>query len=273
MRTVALIGDPVSHSVSPAMHRAAFRERGLDLDYLAIQVRSDELPAIFASLRDEHVGLNVTRPLKERVIDLLDEVSPDAARTRSVNTVTFADGRAVGDTTDGAGFLNALRRSGQPRSRRAVILGAGGVARAIGFALRGIGTHVTVSGRTRPRARSLAEELEGDDVPLDADPLRSALEQADLLVNATPVGGPGEEERSPLPDGVIPHAGLTVFETVYRPRITPLVRTAIEAGAHHVEGVHMLVEQGARSFEIWTGVHPPVEVMRAAAVAALEGAA
>jgi shikimate dehydrogenase len=187
-----------------------------------------------------------------------------------VNTISFAGGRAVGDTTDGPGFLNALRRIGQARPRRAVILGTGGVARAIGFALRGIGAHVSVSGRTRPRAAALAADLDGDDIRLDADALRTALEQADLLVNATPVGGPGEEQRSPLPDGVIPHAGLTVFDSVYRPRITPLLRDAMDAGAHTIEGVDMLVEQGARSFEIWTGVQPPVEVMRAAAIAALE---
>ncbi len=272
MNTVALIGDPVSHSASPPMHRAAFRECGLDLDYLAIRVRPDELPAILGTLREQHLGLNVTRPLKEIVVNLLDEVRPDAAAIRSVNTVSFADGRAVGDSTDGPGFLNALRRAGQARPRRAVILGTGGVARAIGFALRGVGAQVSISGRTRPRAAALAAELDGDDVRLDADPVRSALEQADLLVNATPVGGPGDEDRSPLPDGVIPHAGLTVFDSVYRPRVTPLLRAARNAGAHTIEGVDMLVEQGARSFEIWTGIQPPVEAMRAAAIAALEEA-
>ena len=269
MRTVALIGDPVAHSVSPPMHRAAFRACDLDLDYLAIRVRPEELERIFPSLREQHMGLNVTRPLKQAVLPLVDELSEAARGARAVNTVSFRDGRAFGDITDGEGFLRALRRYGRPRSDRAVILGTGGVARAIGFALLEAGTSVTVTGRTRVRARELAGELGGDHVRLDAETLRPFVAEADLLVNATPLGGPGHEADDPLPQGVELHEGLTVFDVVYRPRATPLLRRAIDGGARAIEGVEMLVEQGARSFEIWTGTRPSVEIMWAAAVRAL----
>ncbi len=269
MRTVALIGDPVSHSVSPPMHRAAFRECGLDLDYLAIRVRAGELGRIFPTLQQQHLGLNVTRPLKEAVLPLMDAVTEEARLAHAVNTVSFTDGRSAGDITDGHGFLTALARAGAPLSRSAVILGTGGVARAIGFALHRSGAHVTIAGRTRPRARELAAELGVDDVRLDAATLTPVLAEADLLVNATPVGGPGDEDRSPLPSGVGLHDRLTVFDVVYRPRVTPLLRAAVHAGARSVEGVDMLVEQGARSFEIWTGTPAPVDVMRTAALEAL----
>ncbi len=270
MRTVALIGDPVSHSVSPPMHRAAFRECGLDLDYLAIRVRPDELAAIFPTLRQQHLGLNVTRPLKQSVLSLMDTVSEEAKLARAVNTVAFTDGRSAGDLTDGHGFLTALARKGVSATRHAVVVGTGGVARAIGFALHRSGAHVTIAGRSRPRARELAAELGGEDVRLDAETLGPVLAEADLLVNATPVGGPGDEDRSPLPPGVALHDRLTVFDVVYRPRVTPLIRAALDAGARSVEGVDMLVEQGARSFEIWTGTPAPVDVMRAAALDALD---
>jgi shikimate dehydrogenase len=270
MRTVALIGDPVSHSVSPPMHKAAFRQCGLDLDYLAIRVRPDELTRLFPTLRAEHLGLNVTRPLKESVLPLVDEVTDEAAEVRAVNTVSFDADRSTGDITDGHGFLTALARRGAPAPANAVVLGTGGVARAIGFALHRAGAEVTIAGRTRTRARTLAAELGGNDVRLDAATLSPVLDGADLLVNATPVGGPGEEDNSPLPAGVPLHDRLTVFDVVYRPRVTPLLRAAIDAGAVAVEGVDMLVEQGARSFEMWTGTQAPVDVMRAAALEALD---
>ena len=269
MRTVALIGDPVAHSVSPPMHRAAFRLCGLDLDYLAIRIRPDELAAAFGELRAQHTGLNVTRPLKEAVIPLLDDVRAEAAATGSVNTVVFDHDRAVGDSTDGAGFLGALRRGGATAPRRAVVLGTGGVARAIGFALRRNDAEVIIAGRTRPRARSLAADVGGEHVRLDPATLGPALADADLLVNATPVGGPGNEGQTPLPDGVTLHERLTVFDVVYRPPVTPLLRAAAEAGARTIGGIEMLVEQGARSFEMWTGVEAPLDVMREAANEAL----
>lgn len=265
MRAIALIGDPVAQSPSPAMHRAAFMVTGLDLDYVAERVTADELPGAFARLRRDHVGLNVTRPLKESIVPLLDEVRGDAADTGSVNTVTFRDGRSIGDSTDGAGFLAALRRSGAPASRTALILGAGGAGLAVGAALRRSGAEVTIAARRVDRASAAADSIGGQGIALDEPSIAGALAAADLLVNATPIA-----DRSPLPGTLMLHPGLTVFDLVYQPRVTRLLAAARELGCRTVEGVDMLVEQGARSFEMWTGLLPPIEAMRDAALAALD---
>lgn len=266
MRAVALIGDPVAHSASPAMHRAGFAAAGLVLDYRAERVTRQELPRAYGGLRRRYLGLNVTRPLKEAILPLVDDVGPDAAEARSVNTVTFRDGRAVGDSTDGAGFVAALERAGVSSSGDTVILGAGGAARAVGVALRGSGAAITIAARDPARASRAAECIGARVIPFTADALAPALEAADLLVNATPVG-----DVFPLPGDVPLHQALAVFDLVYRPRLTPLLELAQAQGCRTIEGVEMLVEQGARSFEIWTGMPAPVEEMRAAAVEAVEG--
>lgn len=263
----ALIGDPVAGSVSPAMQRAAFRAAGLDHDYVAVRVPARELEARWPDLAASCRGLNVTIPHKERVVPLLDEISPEAARIGSVNTVVLRDGRAEGHSTDGAGFMAALRRAGLGPHRRAVILGSGGAARAVAAALRAERTAVVVAGRTPARTRRLAEDLGVEAVALEPGPLREALADADLLVNATPLGGRPKE--TPLPVGVAIPPGATVFDLVYRPRRTALLARAEARGCAVVEGVEMLVEQGALSFEIWTGAPAPVEAMREAALRAL----
>ncbi len=265
MKTIALIGDPVGHSPSPAMHRAAFNALDLDMDYVVERVTLEELPRVFDGLRGRHAGLNVTIPLKEAIVPLLDEVRGTAAATGSVNTVTFTDGRAIGDSTDGEGFMAALRRAQRPLPRRALILGAGGAARAVGAALRSSGADVTIAARDPERAAAAAQAVDGRSIAGDADAMLAALPEVDLLVNATPIG-----DRSPLPPNVGLHSDLTVFDLVYRPRVTPLLAAARVLGCRTVEGVEMLVEQGARSFEVWTGLRPPVEVMRDAALAHLE---
>lgn len=264
MKTIALIGDPVAQSPSPAMHRAAFMVTGLELDYVAEHVTADELPLAFPRLREEHVGLNVTRPLKEAVVPLLDEVQGEASETGSVNTVTFRDGRAVGDSTDGAGFIAALRHAGAPFPQNALILGAGGAVLAVGAALRRERAEVTIAARRPERAAAAAEVIGGAGISLEAGVLEPVLAAADLLVNATPLG-----ERSPLPNGLVLHPEMTVFDLVYRPRVTRLLAAAREVGCRTVEGVEMLVEQGARSFEIWTGRPAPIDAMRDAALGAL----
>lgn len=266
---VALIGDPVAQSVSPEMQRAAFAALGLDLDYVAVRVPLQELPATWPRLAASFRGLNVTRPLKQAVIPYLDGLSEEARRARSVNTVRFTGGRAEGHSTDGAGFLAALRRAGVGRVGRALVLGTGGAARAVVAALRSEGAVVRVSGRNRRAGQRLANELGARYVPLDTRALSTAVAMADLLVNATPVGSWPDVTASPLPDAVQLHPGLTVFDLVYRPRRTALLDRAARAGCRTVEGIEMLVEQGARSFELWTGLPAPLEVMRRAALRAL----
>jgi shikimate dehydrogenase len=265
MRTIALIGDPVVQSPSPQMHRAAFASAGVDLDYVAERVTAAELPVLFEDIRAKHIGLNVTRPLKELIVPLLDEVRGEAATTGSVNTVTFADGRAVGESTDGPGFMSALRRSGAPEPQRALLLGSGGSARAVGAALRSAGAEVTIAARNAERGSAVAELLGARAIPLDAAPVAEALDAADLLVNTTPLG-----QTSPLPEDVRLRPGLTVFDIVYAPEQTALLARALDAGCRTVGGLMMLIEQAALSFEIWTGVTAPRETMRRAAFEAFD---
>jgi shikimate dehydrogenase len=268
VRTVALVGDPVRQSPSPAMHRAAAATAGIDLDYHAERVTQEELPRAYGRLSEQYLGLNVTRPLKEAILPFLEQVSNEAAKARSVNTVTFRDGSAIGDSTDGAGFLAALDRAGASRSRRAVIVGAGGAGRAVGLALRRSGAEVMIAARDPARASAAAERVGAVVIPLAAEALAPALDTADLLVNATPLG-----DASPLPESVRLPRTVTVFDLVYRPRITPLLELARTRGCRTVEGVEMLVEQGARSFEIWTGVPAQIDAMRAAALETLQDGA
>lgn len=267
---IALIGDPVVQSVSPAMHEAAFRATGLDLAYVAVRIGQEELGEVFPGLQRRFVGLNVTRPLKEIVIPLLDRIGPEAERAGSVNTIVFGSEASVGHSTDGEGFVNALRREGVTSIRRAVVLGTGGAARAIAASLIELGAEVALWGRNRAAGARIAERLPVSFLPaVERDEgLSSALAEADLLVNATPVGGQGQD--SPLPHGIPLHPELTVFDLVYRPRRTMLLTMAATRGCRVVEGVEMLIEQGALSFELWTGRTAPVEVMREAAYRALE---
>ena len=270
MRTVALIGDPVAHSVSPSMQRAAFRVAGLDLDYVAVRVRPEDLAAELPSLVETHAGLNVTRPLKEAVIPLLDEVAPEARDAGSVNTIRVRRGRTTGRSTDGAGFMAALRRAGAPVARRAVVLGTGGGARAVTATLTGAGTSVTMVGRNERAGPGAAASASAAFLSWDPASLARAVDDADLLVNATPVGQVPDSDGCPVPPDVRLHPGLTVFDLVYRPRVTELLRRAEAAGCRTVEGIDMLIEQGARSFEIWTGIPAPIDDMRTAALAALD---
>jgi shikimate dehydrogenase len=268
---VALIGDPVSGSVSPAMHRAGFREAGMDWGYRAVRVGGHELREVFPELRSSFAGLNVTRPLKESILPLLDRRADEAERAGSVNTVVFEE-EAWGHSTDGAGFLAALRRGGASDPRRAVILGTGGAARAVAAALTGVGAQVAMFGRNQQAGTRVAHDLgvsfegragQGEE--------RGPLASADLLVNATPLGSDHDGKGLSMPPWWTLHPGLTVFDLVYRPRRTALLRRAEVAGCRTVEGIEMLIEQGALSFELWTGRPAPVAAMREAAYRALEG--
>jgi shikimate dehydrogenase len=265
---VALVGDPVRHSVSPAMHRAAFAQAGLALDYVAVRIRRGHLNSSIDELRMAFLGLNVTRPLKEEVVPLLDRVAPEAARIGSVNTVVFRDGAALGYSTDGPGFLAALERVAPASRRRTLVLGTGGAARAVVAALRS-GSDVTVSGRNEGAGRRIAGNLGAQFLTSTPERLAEATANADFLVNATPVGQWPDDTACPVDETVPLRPPLVVMDLVYRPRRTKLLRRAAAAGCATVEGVEMLVEQGVRSFELWTGRSAPVDVMREAAYRAV----
>ncbi|MHB8323560.1 MAG: shikimate dehydrogenase [Candidatus Dormibacteria bacterium] len=276
-RQIAVIGDPVDHSLSPQMHTAAFEVVGLDWTYQRLCVPRHELRARWDGLGSEFWGLNVTAPLKEDVARLVTRVTTTASRCGSVNTVIFEAGGALGDSTDGEGFMTALARAGMQQVQCAAVLGTGGAAKAVVAALAESGSRVTVLGRNLAAGREMVHELGeamGAEVayaPLGAQELAGALDGADLLVNATPLGGTSFPLSSPVPETVRLAAGLTVVDLVYRPRRTALLERADAAGCRVVEGVEMLVAQGALSFERWTGRQAPVEIMRRAAYRALDG--
>jgi shikimate dehydrogenase len=261
-RVVGIIGDPVGHSRSPAMHNAAFHALGLDWVYVAFPVaRGRGAAAVRAVTALALAGLNVTMPHKADAAAACDDLSPEAAALGAANTVVNADGALVGHSTDGDGFLRALDDEGiEVTGRHVLVVGAGGAARAITHALGRVGANVTVTARRPDAARSAASLApDGDATGFDG----IAVERFDVIVNATPLGMDGE---APPFDTAKLHTGQFCYDTVY-PVETPLLRDARARGLRATGGLGMLVHQGALSFSLWTGVEPPLEVMRAAASA------
>jgi shikimate dehydrogenase len=273
-----IIGYPLGHSVSPAFQQAALDHHGMDARYEAWVTPPEELAGRLHSLRGpDMLGASVTVPHKEAVIRYLDRLTPEARRTGAVNTIVHTDGGLEGHNTDMPGFLRALREDGglEPSGRRALLLGAGGAARAVAFALVGQGiAGLSIANRTVERAQSLVSDLDtsiATAMTLDAAAL-SAPDGWDLVVNCTTLGmlhSAGESE-TPIPANVIPPDAL-VCDLVYNPQETPLLRAAAQAGARTLGGLPMLVYQGAEAFRLWTGREPPIDVMFDAARRALAG--
>jgi len=261
-----VIGSPVRHSLSPAIHNAAFAAAGLDWAYLAFEVAADGVGAALGGAKAAGMGgLSVTMPLKEPVAAAVDHLTPVAARLGAVNTVIVGDDGLTGDNTDGQGFVDALA-PWSPAGRRCVVLGAGGAARAVVLALAGAGAaDVAVVARSPERAARVTA-LGG----------RAGgwhdLERAELVVNATPVGMDGTAAAGQLAvDEGLLAPGQVVVDLVYHPPRTPLLAAAARRGATPVDGVGMLVHQAGHAFRAWTGVGPPLAAMEAAARRALEG--
>ena len=259
------------------MHNAAFREMGLDYVYVPFSVHPDNLGQAVQGVRALGiVGVNLTIPHKEQVIGLLDWVSEDAGRVRSVNTIHNCDGELRGYSTDGPGFIRALESSGKsPEGSKAVVLGAGGSAKATVYALAVRGAEVTILNRTFYRAVELAEHMDAvlgkgsvKAVAIDDPDAAGVVRESDLLVNCTPVGMHPHPDAQPVPSEWL-HSGLFVFDQIYNPMETNLLKAARAAGARAANGVKMLVFQGALSFEIWTGQAPPTQVMEEAALKGL----
>jgi shikimate dehydrogenase len=261
-RVVGVIGDPVAHSRSPAMHNAAFVALGLDWVYVAFPVgRGEGGAAVRAVTTLGLAGLNVTMPHKADAAAACDDLAAEAADLGAVNTVVNAGGALVGHSTDGDGILRALGDEGiEVAGQACLVLGAGGAARAITHALGRTGARVTVAAR-RPEAGRDAAALAPDANAVGLDDL--AVEGFDVIVNATPIGMHGEP---PPFDPARLHEGQFVFDTVY-PADTPLLVEARARGLRAAGGLGMLVHQGALAFSLWTGVAPPIDVMRAAASA------
>lgn len=260
-----LLGHPVSHSLSPAMHNAAFRSLGLPHRYEALDVTADALPGAVDRIRSgDLLGANVTVPHKESVLKLVDIWDGPTAEIGAVNTLSrMADGRILGSNTDGVGFAYATRDLALAGAR-VLILGAGGAARAVITVLAASGAQVTMANRTADRARALARTVGSEPAVIDWDARRD-LKNVDIVVNATPLGLHGED---PL-DGVPLPPGLVVVDLVPMASPTTLVKRGRAAGAIVVDGMPMLLQQAVSSFRIWTGRDAPVDVMRAALYASV----
>lgn len=270
---LGVFGHPIAHSLSPSMHNAAIEALGLDYVYVPFDVAPENLRQALEGVRALGIaGVNVTIPHKSAVIPYLDEVEEDAREIGSVNTISNMGGRLVGASTDGPGFLRSLAETGfAPRGSRVVVLGAGGAGRAVTFALAKTGAHVVVLDEAQGKAEQLAVEVArvaGEDCAR-AEPvlarLAEHLRDAELLVNCTPVGMHPRDDRMPVPAELL-RPDLLVYDLIYNPIKTKLLTAAAAVGACTMNGVKMLVYQGAVSFRIWTGKEPPVPVMEAAVV-------
>jgi shikimate dehydrogenase len=246
-----LLGDPVAHSLSPTMHNQAIARLGLPVVYLAARVTPEILPEAIQGLRALGViGANVTVPHKEAVIELLDELTDRARAIGAVNTISRKGDMLIGDNTDVEGFLSPILRSGF-KPKRPLILGAGGAARAVAYALRE-STTVRIAARRPDQARALLAGLGIDGEALSLTAAANAVGDSDLIVNTTPLGGPGREDDTALVlTGDL--TGQLVYDLIYSPSPTRFLREAASRGAHTIGGLPMLRAQASASFKIWTG--------------------
>jgi shikimate dehydrogenase len=277
-KIVGLIGWPVSHSVSPLMHNAAFAALGLDWRYVPLPVDPQRPDAVRRAVQGlaalGMAGANVTVPHKQAVMPLVDHLLPAAQAIGAVNTlVVQPDGSLAGDNTDAAGFIRDLRAHGvEVAGRRVLLLGAGGSARAVAYGLAAAGVRrIDVLNRTQQAAQALVAALQplAPDCPFHAGALPQDVgrlaDDADLIVNCTPLGMMPRDDTTPWPQEIPLRGGQVVYDLVYNPPQTLLLREAAAAGAQAIGGLGMLVWQGALAFERWTGHAAPVDIMRGAA--------
>lgn len=276
-RLLGVIGDPVAHSLSPDMHNAAIAALEIDYCYVAFHVLPDGIESALDGMRALQIrGLNVTLPHKSAVMPHLDRVSDEALAVGAVNTISLRDGELVGQNTDVYGLVTALEHTAglAVLPEHCVILGAGGVARAAVYALasRKEVRRVSILNRTVARAEALARDMQRitgkaiDAGDLTKDTQMRRFVDAGLVVNGTSLGMIPEVDRTPLAVTDAIHPRLVLYDTVFNPLDTLLMRQFRSAGARAFGGLDMLVYQGARSFAVWTGIEPPVDVMKRAII-------
>lgn len=266
--TYCIIGDPINHSLSPALHNAAFNSLGLDHSYIAFRVPKDELADAIISLRSINIaGFNVTMPHKAEIIKFLDTLDSTVERARAVNTVYNNNGKFEAFNTDIIGFITPLHnRNVNFNGMTVLLLGAGGTAQAVVAALaeeKGI-SKIYISSRNKVKRENLAEvatRIGLECVTLGETEIHEFSPLSDMIINATPVGMGGE--ASPVSSKHISKDSI-VYDIVYRPLNTHLISNAKKANAQVVYGYEMLLEQAVAAFKIWTGISPPVEAMKKA---------
>ncbi len=271
-RVYAVLGHPVGHTLSPAMHNAAFRQLGLDAVYVAFDVAPDRLAEVLPALAALGCGgVNLTVPLKEAAYRRLERLDESARLLGAVNTVQFADGRLIGHNTDGYGFLKAVEEAFGPciPGQTVFVLGSGGAGRAVALVAAQAGARALTLADIEPiRSQKLAGEIRdrfpGVRVKVLVEPAEwaPAARQADLVVQATPLGMK-PTDAAPLEPAAF-RAGQRAFDLVYMYPETVFMRAARAGGAEAVNGLGMLLHQGARAFQIWTGRAPALDAMRAA---------
>lgn len=276
-RVLGIFGYPIRHTLSPLMHNVAIREKGLNIVYLPFEVEKGCLKEAVQAVRALNLlGVNVTIPHKEAVMPFLDEVSEEAILSGSVNTIVNMKGRLKGFNTDGEGYIRSLQRKGfNVNDKRVLMLGAGGAARGITASLikEKVG-HVVIANRTPLRGEELAKRFSHislgmiEAIPLTFDSLRERIKDIDLIVNTTSVEMEGKG-RLKIPLNLLPK-GAIVSDIVYKPFKTPLLKDAEALGYKTINGIGMLVEQGALSFKLWTGIDAPVRSMEMAVIKALQ---
>ena len=255
-RLCALIGNPVEHSMSPLMHNAAFEKLGLNFIYLAFKV--ENLEYAMNGMRGLNIkGFNVTIPYKTKVMKFLDEVDETARKIGAVNTVVNDRGFLKGFNTDWVGAIMSIEKKVSIKGKKIVILGAGGAARAIAFGMKKRGGRITILNRTVKKAEELSKELGCKFGPLD----KVNEIECDILINATPVGMYPRVDESLVGRDVLKNIDI-VFDAIYNPPKTKLLMDAESVGCLTIDGVDMLVLQGAAAFELWTGKKPDVELMK-----------
>jgi len=275
MKKVALIGYPLGHSISPTMHNAAYQALNLDYDYSLYPIKPEdfknpnrELETILY-LSSEYAGFNVTIPYKELIIPCLDDIDVLAHKIGAVNTVKVEDGKLVGYNTDGPGFIESLKDEGNfnPTGKRSLILGAGGAGKAIAVMLRENNpSELLIYDAVKAKAEHLAGIVKGKAI----SKIGNEIENVDLLVNCSPIGMSPDSEAMPIPDNIKFSSKTTVYDLVYNPFETKLLKKAKAEGATAVSGLGMLIRQGALAFKIFTGVEAPYDVMKRAAYQALK---
>ena len=271
-RLTGILGNPVTHSISPVMHNTSFAHLGLDYVYLAFEIEASALEAAVAGLRSlGAAGFNVTMPYKQAVIPLLDELTQEARIIGAVNTVINNHGRLIGTNTDGKGYVDSLKGAGiSIRGSRIVLLGAGGAAKSIGMQLALEGAaELIIANRSRQPAMALGEMIEKavpdcrvEILPLDQQALITACRPARVLINTSSIGMGVHEGKSLITDASVFHPNLFVSDIIYAPRRTKLMEMAETAGCDTANGVGMIIGQGALSFKLWTGHSMPTEPVK-----------
>lgn len=278
-KLVVLLGNPLGHSISPAMHNRVFEKLGMDYCYMPVEVTDENLQAVFYGLTKMNVaGFNVTIPHKIRIMEYIDELDPLAATIGAVNTICVKDGKTKGYNTDGQGFIRSLEDEAKisVKGKRIFLVGCGGGARAIAMTLAfQDAAKIYILNRTIAKAKGLAEEINKKIRPCtevvdhSLENQRKIIQNCDIIINSTSLGMHPREDALPIDESLL-SPNLIVADIVYNPLTTKLLKTAKDMGCNIIPGLGMLIYQGAAAFKLFTSVEPLVEEMSDVAYALME---